>query len=308
MSAQRKISTRKIIQSLVTLLLLGVCVLVMVRATKMQKAEYLKGVHITIENEAYCQFVSKEAIEHTLFDNRHTSVRKILIASVDLKKMERILASNPWVESAQVFIDNQRYLNINVVQRIPQLRVFDRNGNSYYIDSAKHSLPIADNYTHYEILFVNVPEIKEDSIGLVLKNKMLALAKKIKADTFWQAQTAEVIVQNINNFEIIPVLGNQKIILGDTNNLKNKLDNILAFYKKIENKIGWDKYEVIDARFDNQIVAAPSLPWKAPIDRAITNMNWVKTIVDNSPKDQSDGQMSAIMPTSTIDTIKKSKP
>ena len=305
MSEARKISTRKIIQALVTLLLLGVCVLVMVRSTKMQKAEYLRGVHINIENEAYCQFVSKEAIEHILFDNRHTAVRKILIASVDLKKMERILATNPWVESAQVFSDNQRYLNINVVQRIPQLRVFDQIGNSYYIDTAKHILPISDQYTHYEILFVNVPEIKEDSIGMVLKTKMLTLAKKIKADTFWQAQTAEVIVRDRNNFEIIPVLGNQKIILGDTNNLKQKLENIFAFYKKIENKIGWDKYEVIDARFENQIVAAPSLPWKAPIDRAITNMNWVKTIVDNSPKEQSDGQMSNM---ATLDTSKKSKP
>ena len=240
-----------------------------------------------------------------MFDNRHTTVRKILIASVDLKKMERVLATNPWVESAQVFIDNQRYLNINVVQRVPQLRVFDQIGNSYYIDTAKHILPITDQYTHYEILFVNVPEIKEDSIGLVLKNKMLALAKKIKADTFWQAQTAEIIVRDRNNFEIIPVLGNQRIIIGDTNNLKQKLENIFAFYKKIENKIGWDKYEVIDARFENQIVASPSLPWKAPIDRAITNMNWVKTIVDNSPKEQSDGQMSNMI---TVDTSKKSKP
>lgn len=305
MSAARKISTRKIIQALVTLLLLGVCVLVMVRSTQMQKAEYLKRVHINIENEAYCQFVSKEAIEHILFDNRHTTVRKILIASVDLKKMERVLATNPWVESAQVFIDNQRYLNINVVQRVPQLRVFDQIGNSYYIDTAKHILPITDQYTHYEILFVNVPEIKEDSIGLVLKTKMLTLAKKIKADTFWQAQTAEIIVRDRNNFEIIPVLGNQRIIIGDTNNLKQKLENIFAFYKKIENKIGWDKYEVIDARFENQIVASPSLPWKAPIDRAITNMNWVKTIVDNSPKEQSDGQMSNMI---TVDTSKKSKP
>jgi cell division protein FtsQ len=308
MSEQRKISTRKIIQALVTLLLLAACVLVMVRATTMQKAEHLKGVHINIQNEAYCQFISKEAIEHTLFDNRHIAIPKTLIASVDLKKMERILATNPWVESAQVFIDNQRYLNINVVQRIPQLRVFDRNGNSYYIDSAKHCLPIADNYTHYEILFVNVPVINEDSIGWALKNKMLAIAKKIKADTFWQAQTAEIIVQDLNNYQIIPVLGNQKILLGDTNNLKSKLENVFAFYKNIENKIGWDKYEVIDARFDNQIVAAPSLPWKAPIDRAITNMNWVKTIVDNSPKDQADGPMSSINPINTIDTSKKSKP
>ncbi|MES2479662.1 MAG: hypothetical protein V4561_11285 [Bacteroidota bacterium] len=284
MSEKRKISTRKIVQTLVTLVLLCCCIFVMLSASKIQEDKKIKGIIIKIKNEDYCQFVSKDEIKKTLFERRHIEPKKLTIGKIDLKKMENILSTNPWIETAQVFVDNNKNLNIQVIQRIPQLRVFDRIGNSYYIDSSRQILPISDHYTHYEVLFVNVPEIKNDSIGNELKSKMLSIAGVIKKDSFWQAQTSEVVVNAENDFDIIPVLGNHKILLGNAENLKVKLENIFAFYQNILNKVGWERYQVIDARYNNQIVASPSLPWKAPVDRALTNMNWVKTIVGDVAK------------------------
>jgi cell division protein FtsQ len=259
----------------------------MLSASKIQEDKKIKGVIIKIKNEDYCQFVSKDEIKKALFERRHIEPRKLTIGKIDLKKMENILGTNPWIETAQVFVDNNKNLNIQVIQRIPQLRVFDRIGNSYYIDSSRQILPISDHYTHYEVIFVNVPEIKNDSIGNALKSKMLSIAGIIKKDSFWQAQTSEVVVNAENDFDIIPVLGNHKILLGNAENLKIKLENIFAFYQNILNKVGWDRYQVIDARYNNQIVASPSLPWKAPVDRALTNMNWVKTIVGDAAKAES---------------------
>lgn len=279
MSGSRKISTRKIVQTLVTIVLLVCSVLVMLSASKLQKQKKVKGVLINIQNEDYCQFVSKEEIRKSLFEKRHIEPRNLVIGKIDLKNMESILSTNPWIEKAQVFIDNKKMLTINVIQRLPQLRVFDRLGNTYYVDSSLQELPISDQYTHYEVLFVNVPQVKSDSIGAILKQRMLAVAQYIKRDSFWLAQTSEVIVNDLNDFQIIPVMGSHKILLGNTQNLKDKLDNVFAFYQNIMNKIGWDRYQILDARYANQIVASPSLPWKAPVDRALTNMNWVKTIV-----------------------------
>lgn len=284
MSEKRKISTRKIVQTLLTIVLLCCCVFVMLSASKIQEDKKIKGVTINIKNEDYCQFVSKEEIRKTLFERRHIEPTNLKIGKIDLKKMENILRTNPWIETAQVYVDNNKKLMIQVVQRIPQLRVFDRIGNSYYLDSSKQILPISDHYTHYEVIFVNVPEIKNDSIGDVLKSKMVSLARLIKQDTFWQAQTSAVIVNSENNFEIIPVLGSHKILLGDSENLKIKLDNVFAFYQNILNKVGWERYQIIDARYNNQIVASPSLPWKAPVDRALSNINWVKSIVGDVAK------------------------
>jgi cell division protein FtsQ len=154
------------------------------------------------------------------------------------------------------------------------------------------------------VLFVNVPQVKSDSIGAILKQRMLAVAQYIKRDSFWLAQTSEVIVNDLNDFQIIPVMGSHKILLGNTQNLKDKLDNVFAFYQNIMNKIGWDRYQILDARYANQIVASPSLPWKAPVDRALTNMNWVKTIVGDLADETSKTNISAANNTkdSTITT------
>ena len=286
MSEKRKISTRKIVQTILTIVLLCACVFVVLSASKWQGEKRVMGVHIEIENEDYCQFVSKEEIQKILFEKRHIKPSSLVIGKVDLKKMEAILATNPWIETAQIFIDNKKTLHVNVTQRVPRLRVFDRIGNTYYLDSNKHELPISDQYTHYEVLFVNVPQIKNDSLGDLLKSRMLSISKFIKQDTFWLAQTAEVVVNSHNDFQIIPVLGKHKILLGDANDLKHKLENVFAFYQNVLKKIGWDKYEIVDARFKDQIVSSPSLPWNAPVDRALTNMNWVKTIVGDLTKEK----------------------
>lgn len=286
MSEKRKISTRKIVQTLLTIVLLCACVFVLLSASKLQSEKRIQGVHIEIKNEDYCQFVSKEEIRKILFEKRHIEPSTLVIGKVDLKKMEAILATNPWIETAQIFIDNKRKLQVNVTQRVPQLRVFDRIGNTYYLDSNKHELPISENYTHYEVLFVNVPQIKNDSLGDLLKSRMLSISKFIKHDTFWLAQTSEVVVNSLNDFQIIPVLGKHKILLGDATDLKHKLENVFAFYQNVLKRIGWDKYEIVDARFKDQIISSPTLPWKAPVDRALTNMNWVKTIVGDLTKEK----------------------
>ena len=66
MSEKRKISTRKIVQTILTIVLLCACVFVVLSASKWQGEKRVMGVHIEIENEDYCQFVSKEEIQARL--------------------------------------------------------------------------------------------------------------------------------------------------------------------------------------------------------------------------------------------------
>jgi len=283
MAAKRNISVRKIIQTIVTLLLVGVCVFVMIGAARIQDAKTLKGMSIVIRNENACRFVDKDAIENMLLTQRHIDLHRQQLGKLNTYKMEHILSANPWIEDVQIYVGNDRQLNVSVTQRIPELRVFEQNGDSYYLDSSLHVLPLSENYTHYALLFLNVPELKDDSASTALKEKMLRLARRIRSDKFWNAQVSQVNINSGMEFELIPVLGNQKIVLGDTDRLQQKLDAVFAFYQNVLNKIGWDKYEVLDLRFKDQVIASPSLPWKAPVDKALSNMNWVKTIIGSAP-------------------------
>ena len=113
------------------------------------------------------------------------------------------------------------------------------------------------------------------------------LVRTIQADTFWNAQISQIIIDSDYSFELMPVLGQQRIIFGDTSRMKEKFSNLFSFYKKVLNRIGWDKYDMLDVRFKGQVVASPSLPYKGPVDKATANMNWISSIVETEARKDS---------------------
>lgn len=298
---KRKISWRKVLLALFTTVLVGLSATAMLSTSRIQDSRHVRGLIVQIEQEEQYRFVNKEQVIRQLFTDRHLDVKHLSLGKADLHQMERILATNPWIGNAEVFLDNARMLHINVTQRVPQLRFFTRKGASFYMDASLALLPISEEHTQYELLFVNVPDLGNDSLSIVYKKAMLSIAKTIKRDSFWQAQTSEVIVNSLSDFEIVPVLGTHRILLGNAHRLKEKLENVFAFYRDVLNKVGWNRYTTIDARFSGQIVAAPSLPWKAPVDRALSNMNWVQTIVGDVSKTEASAMNIA------QDTIKTSR-
>lgn len=298
---KRKISCRKVFLALFTTVLVGLSAFAMLSAARVQDARRVRELEVQIENEEQYRFVNKEQVIRQLFTDRHLNIRRLSLAKADLHGMERILSTNPWIGNAEVFLDNTRTLHIHVTQRVPQLRLFTRKGASFYMDDSLCLLPVSDEHTQYELLFVNVPDLGADSVSTEYKKAMLHIARAVKRDSFWQAQTSEIIVNALNDFEIVPVLGTHKIRLGAPDRLKEKLENVFAFYQDVLNKVGWNRYTLLDARFSNQIVASPSLPWKAPVDRALTNMNWVQTIVGDVSKAEASAMNIA------QDTIKTSR-
>ncbi|HLO70852.1 MAG TPA: hypothetical protein VK167_08290 [Flavipsychrobacter sp.] len=278
MSEKRKISIRKIMQTLVTVLVTGACIAAMTSAARKQDAKRIKDFSINIKNEQF-GFVDKADVKIKLLNDKDIDVKKISLGRLDIGKMEKIVATNPWVADAQVFVDNEKVVHVNLTQRVPVARIFDQAGNSYYLDNVHKAMPLSERYIHYTTVVTNVPVLKDDSLGNSLKAQIVKVVRQVERDSFWNAQVSQIILNDDRAFELVPVLGNHKILIGDTANLNEKFENLYAFYKKVMTRIGWDKYEVLDARYKGQVVASPALPWKAPTDKALSNMNWVKSII-----------------------------
>ena len=282
MSVKRKISARKIIQALLTLVLAVVTVTAVLSATKMQKSRTLAGVDIRIENKQY-GFVTEQEIEQSLLRDGEIKPGKTKLSKLNIRQMEKVVGANPWVEDAQVYVDNKQNLHALVVQCAPVARIFERNGNSYYIDRQMEILPLSNKYNYYTTVVTNVPELKNDSASKALKAQIMAWVQYIRRDTFWNQQVSQLIVRDDMQFEIVPVLGEHQIILGDTTDMQLKFDNLFAFYNKVLNEVGWDKYNVLDLSYKGQLVASPALKWKLPVDKVINRINWVSSITGETP-------------------------
>jgi len=286
MSVRRKISVRKILQTFITLAAMTFCFIALLSASKLEHAKLPSNVEINIMNAEKYHFLDDSVVMGIVSNGYSTDIVHMPIGKLDVHKMENDLEKNKWVQDAQVYLDNQKVLHLSILQRSPALRIFETNGNSYYLDRTLSTMPLSANYTFYAMVVTNMPTLINDSAGRVLKGEALALTEFIQRSAFWTAQISAITIDTGNIIELVPLMGSQRIILGDTANMKEKFENLYAFYRRVMDRIGWDRYEVLDLRYKNQVVASPALPWKGPIDKAIGNMSWVRSMEDSSMRDK----------------------
>jgi len=264
MSEVKKISTKKVLRFAIGTVVVAIFMVALIAASRQQNNKSVKGMEVHLNDENEFSFLQKKDIETLLFRNRRINLTQTAIAELDLKLMEEVARTNPWVAKADIFVDNRQILQVNILQREPVARIFDINGNSYYMDSMLNTMPASQGYTFPAPVFTNVPVFRNDSVKINLFEKIAYLSKVIGADSFWNAQITQVEVQPDQSFVLTPLFGNQKILVGDTVNIRGKLEHLFAFYKNVSGKVGWDKYEVLDIRYKNQIVASPSIGWVPP--------------------------------------------
>ncbi|HTN47576.1 MAG TPA: hypothetical protein VL098_14595 [Flavipsychrobacter sp.] len=284
MTAKRKISIRKVLQAVFTLLLTGGCVAAILSASKIQETEKLKSISLHVRNENKYQFLDKQSLLASIKRKNHLIANSTTLNQIHLKAIEQQVYEDPWVAEAQVYIDNQRNMHIYATQHVPAARIFFENGQSYYLNDSLKLLPLSSKFTYYTTVVTNVPWFNNDSLNNAARAQIVSLVHTVEKDSFWNAQIEQITMTPDLEFEMYPVLGTHKILFGDTTAAERKFENLLGFYKTILNKIGWDRYELLDARYKDQIVASPALAWKMPAKGFISNMDWVKTIMATEPQ------------------------
>ena len=179
------------------------------------------------------------------------------IGDVNLNTLEKYLQTIRWVKNVELFLDNTQSLQVRIEQRIPIARIFTASGNSFYIDKEGLQLPLKQLTVLRLPVFTNFPSdqqklSKPDSL---LLNDILHFTKAVATDSFFMAQTAQVNIATNGDFELVPSVGDHLVLIGSVENIEDKLNRLYTFYKKVWVQSCLNAHQVIDCRFDNQIVA-----------------------------------------------------
>jgi len=179
------------------------------------------------------------------------------ISQINLSAVEKNLQNIRWVKNAEIFIDNQQNINVKIEQRNPIARIFTTTGNSFYIDNEGLKLPLKQLTVLRLPVFTNFPSDQEklsrpDSL---LLNDVLHFTSVVQSDSFFMAQTAQINIASNGDFELVPTVGDHLVLIGSIENIEDKLNRLYTFYKKVWVQSGLNAYQVIDCRFDHQIVA-----------------------------------------------------
>lgn len=219
-------------------------------------------------------FIERNEIDRILMDAGGALIGRDL-RDINIHKLENSLKSNPFIEFAKVYVDMDGVIHAEVRQRQPILRLINRANVQFYIDENGLKMPLSENFTA-NVLVANglIDEDfsgKVDTLNTKLAKDLFRMAQFIKADTLWDSQIEQLYVDVKGDIEMVPRVGNHKIILGDADSLQSKFKNLLAFYKKAMPKVGWDTYKSINLKFANQVVCSKN------------SLNTSKLVVDSIP-------------------------
>jgi cell division protein FtsQ len=224
---------------------------------------------VTVNQDNDLYFLDKIDVEHLIKDRGNPIIGQPK-ASINIPEIEHALNSHADIANAEVYMTIDGELKVEVKQRKPVVRVINMDGDSYYIDDKGKLMPLSDKYTA-KVLIANgsisepfatrykysMDDIGKDSLlsATSMLGQIYAMANYINADEFWRSQIQQIYINNDKDMEIVPVVGDQKIIFGDTTAMDEKFKKLLTFYQQGLNTTGWwDKYSTINLKFKNQIV------------------------------------------------------
>jgi cell division protein FtsQ len=284
-----KINWKLIFKGFVWLVCLaGVVVLMSFISVKKQE---VKCTNIKILIPGADNFIEREEIDAILKQGQGKLIGRSL-EDINIHEIERSLKDNPYIAFAKVYTDMDGVIHIEVKQRQPVLRILNAGGQDYYIDRNGLKMPMSPNFTANVLVATgNILEGfggKVDTLMTPLAADLYKTALFMKNDTLWDAQIEQIYVKDNFDIELVPRVGNQRIVLGSADSLARKMNNLLAFYKQAMPLVGWNAYKTINLKYINQVVCEryDSLELKQAakpvVDSAIVTKSAVDSVVNNT--------------------------
>lgn len=176
--------------------------------------------------------------------NEHS--KTITKEGLDLKKLEKSVNNNDFVQKSEVFVSVDGVLKAVVKQKTPVGRVVSEIG-SFYLDYEGNRMPLSENYS------ARVPLVS-GKIDAVENEKLSEVLKMIYEDDF--------LKKNIIGVQVVPngslIMQNRNydytIDFGKIINIDRKFKNYKAFFQKAVSDSTLNNYKKINLKFTQQVV------------------------------------------------------
>lgn len=217
-------------------------------------------VKIYIPGNQY--FIDKDEVDNILGIKSHALIGHKL-DDINIRALQDKLKANPFIEFARIYTEMDGTIHVDISQRQPILRVVNKFDQDFYIDQHGLKIPLSNNFTARVLVATGfIDELfsnRVDSLHIDLTKDLFRTADYIRKDSLWSAQIVQMYVNADHEIELIPRVGNHRILLGNADSLANKFANLLAFYKQALPMVGQDTYKTISIKYANQVVGIKSL-------------------------------------------------
>jgi cell division protein FtsQ len=222
------------------------------------------SLEINIQHSDGNEFLTPDIIKKQVAVKLNYHLDSAKLSNVNIAQLERTIKDIDEVKSVEVYKSVDGKLMCEVKERVPVIRVIHQNGMSNYIDedgiymhlSAQHAarVPIVTGYINESEFRTSVSDMPRDTN--LLFDDIYQIGNYIHSNELWNAQIQEIYVNKNKEFELVPLVGDHRIIFGTVSNMIRKFKKLEIFYKEGLNNTGWNEYKTINVKYKNQIVCS----------------------------------------------------
>ena len=224
----------------------------------------VKNIDINLIDDNHHRFITRSEISSLLLSLgivRNVTLNK----EIELSNIENKLINHPAVSKAEVYFNNNGDLEIDIKKRTPIARfvspIYEKN---FYIDKQGYLMPLCSNYVCRVPIFSGNISFPENLNLYILDSlhkakdfkKIYEMSKIINNDSFLKSQIVQIHINNNGYFDLIPRIGNQKILFGLAENMENKFKKIKFFYSNGPQCKELNNYDTLNVMYKNQIICS----------------------------------------------------
>lgn len=167
------------------------------------------------------------------------------VGDLNIPVLEKKINSLPAVDSANVYLNLNGKLNLDIKQRVPVFRL-NKDGKDFYVDEKGIEFPISRTYSHPCMLVTG--NVKPDEY-----EKLAELVGKIDKDDF-SKKFFIGISKYKDSYNLLTSEGNYRVEIGDLDNVDFKVKGFKTFVEKYLVYQDPQKYSMVSVKYQNQIV------------------------------------------------------
>ncbi|MGE4512529.1 MAG: cell division protein FtsQ/DivIB [Chryseobacterium sp.] len=230
----------RILKIAVTLILLGFLLSFSLKKFSGQKITDNK-ISVKMSDKTPVYFIDEKDIREIVKKENPSGK----VGDLNIPALEKKINALPAVDSANVYLNQNGKLNLDIKQRVPVFRL-NKNGRDFYVDEKGVEFPISKTYSHPCMLVTG--DVQKDEY-----QKLAELVEKIDKDDFSKKYFIGISKDN-GDYNLLTSEGNYKVEIGDLDNIEFKVKGFKTFVEKYLVYQDPEKYNMISVKYQNQIV------------------------------------------------------
>lgn len=251
---------RKVLNILLLVFTLSVLIALSVYCAYDHFHDNLKDVELKIVRKTEKGFVDYDKTYNMILDICDTTNNN-QIKMIDVDSVLNALNENPWIVNAEAVINLKEYLDVEIVECEPIVRVYAKNGKSVYIDKDGNIFPSENKYVP-RLLVASGLNFPVDKLGNVDDEVYAAtdlphafnLIKEVLNDNYANSCIRQIHYDKKKNYIFSMNNTNIIVIFGDVNEIREKLLKMKHFFDKMLGNPELDNYKEINLNYKNQVV------------------------------------------------------